>query len=75
MCRTVLSSIGERGDGARIGDDERGDGTAGLKSQEVRSLKMETGPATENILVLLFTSGVFSCRIELVLRANELLHK
>lgn len=70
MWRTVLSLMGERGDDARMGDEERGDGTVGLKSH-VRSLKMGTGPATENISELWLTSGVLFCCIELISRANE----
>lgn len=69
MCRTVLSLMGERGDDARMGDEERGDGTVGLKSH-VRSLKMGTGPATENIAELWLTSGILSCCIELMSLEN-----
>lgn len=58
--RTVLSLIGESGEDARMGDEDRGDGTAGLKSHGVRSLNT-TGPATENmVLVVVFLSGVLS---------------
>lgn len=70
MCRTVLSSMGERGDAARMGDDESGDGTAGLKSHEVRSVKIGTGPETENMFSDVRISGFSSSGMKLAIIAR-----